>query len=171
MSRAWLALLVCLALQACAANEADERAKPEAAALSYDARGWLMLIAHAHAQADEALSSGRADQAHGALQAALQRAVPPEVSAEHVRWLHQDLWYRLSAVDLEREPARALIEAERGLALGQSDDMFSSNLLAARGHALRALGRDTEAASSYHAAIKIDERLLDAALGGGGGGP
>jgi hypothetical protein len=33
--------------------------------------------------------------------------------------------------------------------------------------ALQALGRDTEATSSYHEALRIDERLLNAVLGAG----
>jgi hypothetical protein len=65
-----------------------------------------------------------------------------------------------------------LLAADNGLRLGRADDIFCSNLLAARGRALAALGRDTEAASSYHEALEIDARLLHAALGRGrAGGP
>lgn len=160
-------------LPACASEEPPE--DPTAAtpvALDPDARGWLTRISSAHVEADDALAGQQPDKAHAALRGALERAVPAQIGAEHVRWVQQDLWYRLAAIDLEREPTRALLEADRGLALGQHDDLFSANLLAARGRALQALGRDTEAASSYHAALKIDERLLRAALGSSDdGGP
>ena len=167
------ALLALAALAACGSERNDD--EPPAispVALEYDAQGWLMLISRAHVDADDASAGQRPDQAHAALRTALERAVPAQISAEHVRWVQQDLWYRLAMIDLEREPTRALLEADRGLALGRNDDLFSANLLAARGRALQALGRDTEAASSYHAALKIDERLLRAALGPGyDGGP
>jgi hypothetical protein len=98
--------------------------------------------------------------------------VPEGVGSDHARVVQQDLWYRLATIDLATAPAQALLDSDRGLALGRGLDLFSSNLLTARGRALSALGRDTEAASSYHEALAVDERLLQAALGKGqAGGP
>ena len=82
------------------------------------------------------------------------------VSQQHSRVVLQDLLYRVAMLDVEHRPEDAVLETERGLLLGRHDDIFCGNLLAARGRALAALGRDTEAASSYHEALEIDERLL-----------
>jgi len=167
---ALLALAVLLALAACGSDQDLEReslAHSERSA--NDAREWLDQIARAHARADEALAAGQREQARTFLSAALDRPLPPELASEHARVLRQDLWYRLSSIGVELEPSQALREAERGLALGRHADLFSANLLVARGRALQALGRDTEAASSYHEALQLDERLLNAVLGAGPG--
>jgi tetratricopeptide (TPR) repeat protein len=158
-----LVLACVLALGACAAREHDSPGV---------ASEWLDLVQREHARADEALAAGDADRARAALRAALDVQVPHSIRAEHRRVVHQDLWFRLATLDAGARPAEALLEAERGLSLGRNDDIFTSNLLAARARALAAVGRDTEAASSYHEALEIDERLLHAALGRGqAGGP
>ena len=163
------ALAALLALAGC--SEGRDAAEPVAGAgrTANDAREWLDRIASAHAHADEALAAGQPDRARTFLNAGLAREVPAEIAGEHARALRQDLWYRLSAIGLALEPSQALREADQGLALGRHDDLFSANLLVARGRALQALGRDTEAASSYHEALQIDERLLNAVLGAGAG--
>jgi hypothetical protein len=170
-----LATLLALALAACAQREEHEHTEPSALgerAAANEAREWLDQVSSAHARADEALAAGQHERAREVLSAALERAVPARLGNEHARVVRQDLWYRLSAIGVERAPQQALLEAERGLALGRHDDLFSANLLIARGRALQALGRDTEAASSYHGALKIEERLLNEALGAGrDGGP
>jgi len=129
-------------------------------------------VQSAHARADAALAHGNRAGARALLQAALEQRVPSEIAAEHLHALQQDLWFRLSRITLDDDPEQALLQAERGLALGRHEDLFSANLLVARGRALQALGRDTEAASSYHEALALDERLLQAALRNGqAGGP
>ena len=171
--RCWL-LLCALALFACADAEQHEPAEQATIARPErpDASEWLAGVQRAHARADAALAAGHPEGASSALHHAIEQTVPNELAAEHARVVQQDLWYRLATIDLQSAPAQALLEAEHGLALGRGSDLFSSNLLTARGRALQALGRDTEAASSYHEALAIDERLLQAALGHGqAGGP
>jgi predicted negative regulator of RcsB-dependent stress response len=150
-------------LGACSASEPDSLSA---------ASDWLGLVQRSHTRADEAIAAGQPDRARAALQSALEAAVPSQVRAEHARVVRQDLWFRVAMIDTPERPAEALLAADNGLLLGRADDIFCSNLLAARGRALAALGRDTEAASSYHEALEIDERLLHAALGRGqAGGP
>jgi predicted negative regulator of RcsB-dependent stress response len=151
-------------LGACSAGS-----EPEALSAASD---WLAIVQRAHSRADEAIATGQTDRARAALETALDAAVPSSVRAEHARVVRQDLWFRVATIDAEQRPADAVLAADNGLSLGRHDDIFCSNLLAARGRALAALGRDTEAASSYHEALEIDERLLHAALGQGqAGGP
>jgi predicted negative regulator of RcsB-dependent stress response len=153
-----------LAFGAC--SRAAEPESPDAAS------DWLAIVQRAHSRADEAIAAGQSDRARAALQTALDAVVPSSVRAEHARVVRQDLWFRVATIDAHTRPAEALLAADSGLLLGRADDIFCSNLLAVRGRALAALGRDTEAASSYHEALEIDERLLHAALGQGqAGGP
>lgn len=137
------------------------------------ANEWLSATHAAHARADAALAAGEPGPARTLLTRALEQPVPAEVRPEDRRLVHQDLLFRLSEVALaDRAPADALLCSERGLALGRQNDLFSANLLVARGHALAALGRDVEAAISYRDALAIDEQLLHIALGqGAAGGP
>lgn len=159
-----LALGCALAFGACSSGS-----QPESLDAASD---WLATVQRAHSRADEAIAAGQPDGARAALQTALDAAVPSSVHPEHARVVRQDLWFRVATLDTAQQPAAALLAADNGLRLGRADDIFCSNLLAARGRALAALGRDTEAASSYHEALEIDERLLHAALGQGqAGGP
>jgi hypothetical protein len=174
MKRAAASLLLgcALALGACSQEEPEQETELVAPAPQREPGEWLAEVERAHASADTALAAGHPADASAALRAALELAVPQGVASDHARVVQQDLWYRLATIDLASAPAQALLEADRGLALGRGADLFSSNLLTARGRALAALGRDTEAASSYHEALAIDERLLQAALGKGqAGGP
>jgi tetratricopeptide (TPR) repeat protein len=164
MSRArrwwWLpfALLACSSRPAPRANEASPGE-------------WLAQVKHAHERADGAIAAGELANASATLERALEQPTPAALRADDLRVVHQDLLFRLSELAQRRnEPQRALLLAERGLALGRHEDLFSANLLVARGRALALLARDTEAASSYQEALAIDERLLRVALGGGAGG-
>lgn len=152
-----LALGLALVVGACAQGEPDASG-PDAA------REWLVRMRAAHARADAALARDQRAIASEVLRAALELPTPAALDGHHRRIVQQDLWFRLSGVELASAPSEALLAAERGLAHGHGDDLFTSNLLVARGRALAALGRDTEAASSYHEALAIDERLLQAAL-------
>jgi predicted negative regulator of RcsB-dependent stress response len=158
-----VALGCALAFAACSSEA------PESLGAASD---WLAVVQRAHSRADEAIAAGQPDRARAVLQTALDTGVPRSVHVEHARVVRQDLWFRVATIDAQQRPAQALLAADNGLLLGRHDDIFCSNLLAARGRALAALGRDTEAASSYHEALEIDERLLHAALGQGqAGGP
>jgi hypothetical protein len=150
-------LLCALALGGCAG---DERAA------SMDAAQWVADVRSAHAAADSALRAGQVQTALERLDAALAAEVPIEVLPEHRRAVHQDLLFRAAQAQLQaghNDQARAA--AERGLALGRAATLFTANLLVARGQALQADDRDTEAAASYYEALEINRALLDAALG------
>jgi tetratricopeptide (TPR) repeat protein len=154
-----LATLVTLCALACSA----EPAPPESASAPGPAEQWLSQVEAAHAQAD------RADReaARALLESARDKPIPGQVSGADRRRVLQDIQFRLALLALERaDAALAVREAERGLALGQSDDEFSANLWIVRGRADAAQGRRHEAASAYAAALSIHERLLDRALKG-----
>ena len=86
---------------------------------------------------------------------------------EDARVVIQDASARLAERLLERgDPDRAMRVVERGLALGEREDLFTANLLAAKGLVLEARGDDREAARAYHRALTIHEALLERALGG-----
>ena len=118
------------------------------------------------ARADSAAAeAGDRDEAIAALERLVAREVPDDVAAEDARVVLQDAYARLAALYLEAGDAGAARrEADRGLALGEVDDVFTANLLVARGRADEALGRDQEAARDYHRAIRVHEALLDRAL-------
>jgi predicted negative regulator of RcsB-dependent stress response len=131
---------------------------------------WLAAVRAAHERADDALGQGEGDRARAALTRALEQPLPAEVQPEDARVVHQDLWFRLGQIELDHsEPAQSLLRCDRGLTLGRKDDLFTANLLVARGRALAALGRDIEAAGSYQEALQINAKLLRAALGEPGG--
>jgi hypothetical protein len=131
-----------------------------------DTAQWIAVVRSAHTAADAALGAGRPDTALERLDGALSAPVPPDVRAEHRRAVHQDLLFRVAETQLRIGQGRqAQAAAERGLALGRATDLFTANLLIARGQALQAEHRDTEAAASYYEALDINRALLDAALG------
>jgi hypothetical protein len=131
-----------------------------------DAAAWVQEVRSAHAAADAALQAGQAQAALERLNAALSLPVPADVQAEHHRVVHQDLLFRVAQAQLQvGHSGEAWATADRGLGLGTAQDLFTANLLIARGQALEAEHRDTEAAASYYEALVINRVLLGAALG------
>lgn len=126
------------------------------------ARSWI-----ADVRADsEAAEAGDRGEAIEALERLLAREVPDGVAQEDARVVRQDAHERLAQLLLEAgdlERARRVVE--RGLLLGERDDVFTANLLTLRGRIFEAQGRDHEAAREYHRALRIHEALLDRALG------
>ena len=132
-----------------------------------EARAWLTRVEAAHHAATTLLLSGDADAAQRALVAAVDLTPPGRVSARDARVLRQDLLYRLTELDLLRNrPHEAEIWADRGLALGEASDIFTANLLIARGRARQVQDHATAASRDYHAALIVSEALLEASLGG-----
>ncbi len=128
---------------------------------------WLASARAVHDSADRALAAGDLDAARRSLQGFATQPPPEGVGPEDARVVRQDVFYRLSRLALREGDAEAAKGwAERGLALGRRDDVFTANLLVARGQALEALGQGVEAAADYHDALRINERLLDALLDG-----
>lgn len=148
---AWLVVLVFVA--GCGNGDAD-------------AAAWISHASSASRTADEALARGDADAARAALQAIVSAEVPSSVADRDRRVLRADAFYRLAEIELSGgSPTEALGLADRGLAEGRAEDLFTANLLVARGRALEAVGRDADAAEEYHAALLINEALLREALG------
>jgi hypothetical protein len=148
------ALLVLLVLVGCS----SEPAQP-----SLD---WLAAVRSAHLHADAASDPASAERAIAGLQLALEVPVPASVSTDHRRIVHQDLLFRIAELELDAGRARqAQLAAERGLDLGRAMDLFTANLLIARGRSLEAAGRDTAAAAVYYEALEINRELLRRTLG------
>jgi len=134
-----------------------------------DARAWLGEV---RGLSDEAAAAEASDDRGAALDALtriVEREVPAAVAADDARVVRQDAYERLARLRLEAgDPEAARAAAERGLALGEREDLFTANLLVQRGRAREASGDDAGAARDYHRALLIHEALLDAALGGDG---
>jgi tetratricopeptide (TPR) repeat protein len=142
-----VALALLLVLGACAREPRPEQ--------------WLETAYLAHRGADEAVAGGRLDEARRQLEAVLRMPTPPGLAPGDERVVLQDVHFRLAEVGLlEGRPERALASADRGLELGRDTDVFTANLLVARGRALEALGEEPEAAAAYYEALRIDDELL-----------
>lgn len=82
----------------------------------------------------------------------------PTRERDAARPYRQDAYYRLAR--RTQDATEQLRLADAGLALG-GEDLFVANLLAIKGRALEALGRDDEAPAVYHRALLINEELLN----------
>jgi len=143
------ALLALATLPACSGEERS------------DARRWVESAEAAHRAADEAIARGELDEARAALLGPFEAEPPEGVAERDRRVVRQDLAFRLAEVELEAEvPEAALRWVERGLELGRGEDLFTANLLVARGRANEALGREREAAADYFEALEINDALL-----------
>jgi len=135
-------------------------------------RAWIESSEASHREADRLAASGDTEGAVNALRRAATRAAPAEMGEGDARAVRQDLFYRLATAELSGSHPREAVEAAtEGLALGRSRDVFTANLLVARGQAHEALGDRKSASTDYHDALMVSEALLDTALGGSGGGP
>ena len=130
-----------------------------------DAAGWVESVRSAHVAADAELRAGNLERAVAKLQAAALQPAPTQVHADHLRVVRQDLWFRVAQLELRaKRPELAFAYANQGLTFGRAHDLFTANLLIARGEALEATGHDTEAAASYYDALQINAALLRTAL-------
>jgi len=132
----WLgcALLLISLASACSSERAPAAREVSASsAAANEASEWVDSVASAHARADAALAQAAPERARAALRVAVEQPVPAEIQPDHRRVVQQDLWYRLSSLATASTPEQALVEAERGLALGRHSDPFCANLLVARG--------------------------------------
>jgi len=126
---------------------------------------WVADTARRHALADERLRAGNTAGAKEALLAIVDGAVPPGVPLGDRRGVLQDTYFRLAEMDLQAGDARAaLASADRGLGLGRADDLFVANLLVVRGAAHESLGDGPAAATDYHDALLINDKLLAGVL-------
>jgi tetratricopeptide (TPR) repeat protein len=161
-----VAALACLI--ACSSEENDlseQGADAPSTHAPLDAAGWVESVRSAHAAADADLQAGKLDKALVELQAAALAPAPVQIHPKHLRVVRQDLWFRVAQLELRaKRPELAFAYANQGLTFGRENDVFTANLLIARGEALEATGHDTEAAASYYDALQINAALLRTAL-------
>lgn len=126
-------------------------------------QAWIDQAREAHLAAD----AGSVD--------ALERLVglvdtpPPEsIAPADARIVVQDACFRLAHLSLgEGDATKAETWADRGLSEGRQDDLFTANLLVARGAAREALENAAGAAEDYVDALRINAHLLELALAEG----
>jgi len=137
---------------------------------------WVNLVQRAHHGVDEYRKTDQhsvtehnnrvADAAERAVRHALSEA--PDVPNVTERWVIQDLYYRLAQLLADTgKTERAALEIERGLAVDAASTLARANLLALHGKVLEQLGNPEAAAKAYHAALLVNEVLMDQALSGG----
>lgn len=130
---------------------------------------WVADAASIHAQADALVKASDTARARALLEELLHRPVPAAVAAQDRRAVLQDTYARLAFLALDSGDARqALRDADAGLSLGDSSDLFAATLHTVRGRALEALGQDADAARDYEAAQIVAEALLEQLLSDGG---
>lgn len=127
---------------------------------------WMRHALETSRMADRALADEDRATAVGLLKDLARTRAPDAVPPGDGRMLRQDACFRLALLRLEQNrPERALRWTDYGLELGRVHDLFTANLLVARGHANQALGHEKSAARDYHQALRINEQLMDQALG------
>jgi len=147
--RRWLALAL---LCGCAASEPP-------------ASSWIMQASALSDRADDALNRRDLAFAQQELEQMLLLVEKTPDVAER-RTLLEDTYYRLARVELLRgRPTDAVAAANEGLKMGRERDLFTANLLIARGGAYEALGQASAAVADYHDALLVNEGLLRQALG------
>lgn len=158
MNRRWPVLLMLAALFACSRGQAPAR--------------WIESVREADRLAEAALEAGDPAAARKVLLASLQAEAPAGIQPDDARAIRQDICFRLALIELDAgAPKEAQAFAERGLRLGEHEDLFTANLLVAQGRSLEALGKDAQAAESYHRALKINQLLLERELAAEGETP
>ncbi len=131
-----------------------------------DNGGWIASALAAHREVDRLASQNDIAGAIATLERALSRETPRDADTNEVRIVRQDLLYRLSDLELHSgRVADALQAASRGLELGRGRDVFTTNLLIARGRALESSQDPVAASRDYHDALLLTESLLNDHLG------
>ncbi len=132
-----------------------------------DTGRWVDDIHQANIRADRALSDGDLVAARTILKQVAEKPLPKGLAQQDGLVVRKDACFRLAMLELRAErPKIALEWADRGLGLDKRGDLFTANLLVARGSALEALGKDSLAAKSYNRALGINEKLLEVELKG-----
>ncbi|MBW1810723.1 MAG: hypothetical protein JRJ87_21200 [Deltaproteobacteria bacterium] len=140
----------------------------QSCAYKSDSGRWIREAQAANSHADQSIARGNIVAARTALQEILARPAPASIPEQDVIIVKQDIFFRLAMLELQTgKPKAALDWSEQGLSLSQKHDLFTANLLVARGNALEVLGNETNAVGDYHKALKINEKLLNQALDNG----
>lgn len=130
-----------------------------------DTGRWVDDAQRASREADRAVSKGNLAAAREILKDLAEKSVPAGLARQDGLVVRKDACFRLAMLELQAgRPENALGWSERGLGLDRRNDLFTANLLVAKGSALEALGKDAQAAGSYQRAMHINQKLLDAEL-------
>ncbi len=125
---------------------------------------WVDLVHRAHQRVDEGATSGTLAM-EPILRAAIAEA--PKNPNERERWVIQDLHYRLAQLLLDAgQLDRAAVEVVHGLRADDAATLARANLLALQGKTFERQGNREKAAEAFHAALLINELLMDKALVG-----
>jgi len=126
-----------------------------------DASPWVAEAERRHALADQRLEANDRSGAQDALRGIVSAPAPADLPADARRGVLQDTYFRLARIELAaNDPFAALLDADRGLALGRPSDLFVANLLVVRGATHEALNNAPLAAVDYHQALLINDELL-----------
>jgi len=128
---------------------------------------WVADAARLHALADEQLEANDRRGAQDALREIVAAPAPSDLPADARQGVLQDTYFRIARIELDaHDPFAALLDADRGLALGRPSDLFVANLLVVRGAVYEALNNAPLAAVDYHQALLINDELLAKTLRG-----
>jgi tetratricopeptide (TPR) repeat protein len=142
-------LLALLALSGCAPAEEQPLA-------------WVTRMSVLQGQATMAMANNDVQRALQALTDIADGAAPPSIAPADLRVIRQDACYQLGLLTYRQgDPELARRWVEQGLHLGRANDLFTANLLTLRGQLFQIQGRDAEAVNDYHAALVINEGLLN----------
>jgi tetratricopeptide (TPR) repeat protein len=143
-----------------------------------------VLVQRAHHSVDEYRTSDEQRSSAearlhdpGSTERALRQAIAeaPDAPNTRERWVIQDLYYRLAQLLTDTGAMdRAALEIQRGLVVDAAPTLARANLLALQGKILEKQGQLEAAAKAYHAALLVNEVLMDQALSGSteqGSGP
>ena len=131
-----------------------------------DSRHWIQQAREANLVADQALRHNDRRTAVASLRKIVEADAPGNIAESDARAVRQDACFRLASIELDsNRPQEALGWSNRGIGLGGGSDVFTANLLVARGRALQQQGKELQAVKDYHRALIINESLLDKALG------
>jgi tetratricopeptide (TPR) repeat protein len=149
-----------LAVLGCAkAEPTDDALSPVASALE--------ALGRAHRLADAAKTDAERQSALQALDEGV-RALPKESAGPSAVWVVQDALARSAELELALGHAdRAISRAEQGLRLGTESSVPVASLHTLKGRALEARGEIEQAVAAYHAALVVNQQLMERALAPG----
>lgn len=140
-----------------------------------DEAAWLARADEARKSAESAeqLGMGTSARDEAVARAAdsiarlLDEHPPADLAPAHAHAVQQDLAYTLAMIRLEQERLPEALQAcDRGLAIDEAHTVFAANLYIARGRAHEELEQPQAAAADYYSALRINEELMNEALGG-----
>ncbi len=155
--------------EAAAPAEAQSASQPESADQAESAplgskAAWIDRLRRVHQAADSAASPEQRRLAVAGLRGLLSEI--PSSNAEDLRWVKQDVHFRIAKLELQQGAAQAAVDAATdGLQLSKQPSVAVSNLFMVQAQALEQLERKDEAIEAYHQALLVNEVLMKRSLG------